>query len=171
MAEPLTICKLMVLTMLQYASMPLSSTKLSDFILGGDYTNYFTLREALQDLEDDALVKAEETHSNTRYAITPAGVQTLSLLSDRLSPDIQDDIRAYLRDKHMEIREDDMTLANYYKTDDERYAVRCQLKERGRTRLDLTVDAPDRKAAEAVCANWKKQSMEVYAYLMDLLMA
>lgn len=169
MAEPLTTYKLMILALLQRSDAPLSGTQLSDFFLEKDYTNYFTVQEALHELDESAFIRKEPTHSNTHYSITPAGTQTLSFLSDKLSAGIYDDIGTYLTENQLAIRESAALLANYYRASGEQYAVRCQLKEHGSSRIDLTVTVSGRALAQAICDNWKKQSGDVYEYLMDLL--
>lgn len=169
MAEPLTTYKLMILALLRDSDSPLSGTQLSDFFLEKDYTNYFTVQEALHELDENAFVKKEATHNNTRYSITPAGAETLSFFSDKLSAGIFEDIREYLRANQISIRETASVLADYYKAPGDQYAVRCQLREREKPRIDLTITVPSREIAEAICDNWKQQSESVYEYLMDLL--
>lgn len=169
MAEPLTTYKLMILALLEHSEAPLSGTQLSEFFLEKDYTNYFTVQEALHELDESAFIKKESTHNNTRYSITPAGAETLSFFSDKLSDGILKDIREYLHANRMSIRETASVLADYYKAPGERYAVRCQLKEKESPRIDLTITVANRGIAEAICDNWKQQSGHVYEYLMDLL--
>lgn len=169
MAEPLTTYKLMILALLEHSEAPLSGTQLSEFFLEKDYTNYFTVQEALHELDESAFIKKESTHNNTRYSITPAGAETLSFFSDKLSDGILKDIREYLHANRMSIRETASVLADYYKAPGERYAVRCQLKEKESPRIDLTITVANREIAEAICDNWKQQSGHVYEYLMDLL--
>lgn len=169
MAEPLTTYKLMILALLDSSEAPLSGPQLSDFFLEKEYTNYFTVQETLHELDEGAFIKKEQTHNNTRYSITPAGKQTLSFFSDKLSGGIQEDIREYLCANRLAIRETAAVLADYYKAPADQYAVRCQLKEKEHPRIDLTITVPNREIAEAICDNWKKQSEHVYEYLMDLL--
>jgi DNA-binding PadR family transcriptional regulator len=169
MAEPLTTYKLMVLALLERAESPLSGTQISSFFLEKEYTNYFTVQEALHELDESAFIKKESTHDNTRYSITPAGAETLSYFSEKLSAGIHDDISEYLSTNQISIRQTASMLADYYKAPGEQYAVRCQLKERENSRLDLTITVPNRELAEAICDNWRRQSDQVYEYLMDLL--
>ncbi|MBO5246352.1 MAG: DUF4364 family protein [Eubacterium sp.] len=169
MAEPLTTYKLMILALLERSDAPLSGTQLSEFFLEKDYTNYFTVQEALHELDENAFIKKEATHNNTRYSITPAGTETLTFFSDKLSRGIQDDIFEYLSANQLAIREAASILADYYKAPGEQYAVRCQLKEKEHSRIDLTITVPNKEIAEAICDNWKQQSEHVYEYLMDLL--
>lgn len=169
MAEPLTTYKLMILALLEHSKLPLSGTQISEFFLEKEYTTYFTVQEALHELDESAFIKKEATHNNTRYSITPAGAETLSFFSDKLSAGIHEDIHEYLTANQLSIREAASILADYYKAPGDQYAVRCQLKERENPRIDLTITVPNREIAEAICDNWKQQSEHVYEYLMDLL--
>ena len=159
----------MVLALLEASDLPLSGTQISDFFLEKDYTNYFTVQEALHELDENAFIKKESTHNNTRYSITPAGAETLNFFSGKLSAGIHEDIREYLSANQLSIREAASVLADYYKAPGDQYAVRCQLKEKENSRIDLTITVPNRELAEAICDNWKQQSEHVYEYLMDLL--
>lgn len=169
MAEPLTTYKLMILTLLKESDHPLSGTQLSDFFLAKEYTGYFTVQEALHELDENAFIKKEPTHNNTHYSITPAGTDMLRFFSDKLSAGIREDIREYLNANQLSIRETAAVLADYYKAPGDQYAVRCQLREKGNSRIDLTITVPNRELAEAICDNWKQQNEQVYEYLMDLL--
>ena len=169
MAEPLTTYKLMILTLLKESDHPLSGTQLSEFFLEKEYTGYFTVQEALHELDENAFIKKESTHNNTRYSITPAGADTLSFFSDKLSAGIREDIHEYLYENQLSIREAAAVLADYYKAPGDQYSVRCQLREKENSRIDLTITVPNRELAEAICDNWKQQNEQVYEYLMDLL--
>ena len=77
MAEPLTLYKLMILYMLDQTEVDLTNTLLSDFFLGKDYTTYFTLQEALHELDEAQFIRQEASHNNIQYNITPAGRESL----------------------------------------------------------------------------------------------
>ena len=77
---------------------------------------------------------------------------------------------AYFEKNKMELRTVNSIIADYYKTPDQNYAVRCQFKERGISLIDLTLTVKKKEQAEAICNNWKNQNEDVYAYLMDILM-
>ena len=70
----------------------------------------------------------------------------------------------------MELKNENSVLSDFYKTTNNEYAVRCQLKEKGISRIDLTLTVHTKEQAEAICNNWKDQTAEVYAYLMELLL-
>ena len=67
MTEPITIYKLMILALLQRSDAPLSGTQLSDFFLEKEYTNYFTVQEALHELDESAFIKKEPTHTTLSH--------------------------------------------------------------------------------------------------------
>ena len=154
MAEPATLYKLIILHMLEHIDFPLSNAQISDFFLDREYTDYFTIQQVIHDLMDSGLVRTENTHNSTRYIITPAGKE----------------IAAYFQANKLAIKTENAYLSDYYKTPEQEYGVRCQLREKGRTRLDFTLTVQTKEQAEAICTNWQNQADDVFACLMDLLL-
>ena len=170
MAEPFTIYKLTILYMLDKAGFPLSNTQLSNFFLEHDYTDYFRVQEVIGNLVDADLILAESTHSNTQYTLTAAGKETLKFFSDKITEGITHDVINFFDANKMELRQETSVIADYYKTTNQNYAVRCQVRSDNNTVIDLTVSVKTKEQAEAICTNWRKQHEEVYMYLMDTLM-
>lgn len=169
MAEPSTIYKLIILYMLDKFDGPLTNTQISNFFLEEDYTGYFSVQQTISDLIDSDLVLSESTHNNTQYSITTAGRDTLRFFKDKISPEIENDIRHYFDANQIEIKEENALLADYFKTEGSLYGVRLQLKEKGIKRIDLTMTVPRKELAEAMCSNWRTCNEDVYTYLFDLL--
>lgn len=169
MAEPLTIYKLIVLYMLDEVDFPLTNTQISNFVLEKEYTTYFTLQQAINDLVSSELIRTESTFNNTQYFITQAGKDTIAFFHDKISEGIKEDIRNYCETNKIELRNETAVVADYYKTVNQNYAVRCQLKEKENTLIDLTISVSSKEQATAVCHNWKNQSDEIFTYLMDSL--
>ena len=170
MAEPFTIYKLTILYMLDKAGFPLSNTQLSNFFLEHDYTDYFRVQEVIGNLVDANLILAESTHSNTQYTLTAAGKETLKFFSDKITEGITQDVLNFFEANKMELRQETSVIADYYKTTNQNYAVRCQVRSDNSNIIDLTISVKTKEQAEAICANWRKQHEEVYMYLMDTLM-
>ena len=170
MAEPFTIYKLTILYMLDKAGFPLSNTQLSNFFLEHDYTDYFRVQEVIGNLVDANLILAESTHSNTQYTLTAAGKETLKFFSDKITEGITQDVLNFFEANKMELRQETSVIADYYKTTNQKYAVRCQVRSDNSNIIDLTISVKTKEQAEAICANWRKQHEEVYMYLMDTLM-
>ena len=170
MAEPFSIYKLTILNMLDKVDFPLSNTQLTDFFLEHEYTDYFRVQQVISDLLDAELIRTESTHNNTHYYITAAGKETLNLLKDKISDAIELDIINYFAENKLELRNDNSIIADYYRTPNRDFAVRCQYRQKDTNLIDLTLTVKTKEQAEAICNNWKKQNEEVYMYLMDILM-
>ena len=170
MAEPFTIYKLTILYMLDKAGFPLSNTQISNFFLEKEYTDYFRVQEVIGDLVNADLINFESTHSNTQYTLTAAGKETLEFFKDKISDAIEHDTMAFLEKNKLQLRNDNSILADYYRTTDRKYAVRCQVRSESTTIIDLTLSVGTKEQAEAICSNWKNQNEDVYAYLMDMLL-
>lgn len=169
MSEPLTLYRLMILFMLNKVDFPLTNTQITNFILENDYTDYFTVQQTFSDLTDSELITAESTHNNTRYHITSEGQQVLKFFSDKISEAIKDDIITYLKNNKWDLKNETSIYADYYKTPDNAYAVRCQLKDGDKSLVDLTLSVSSKEQAAAVCKNWQEQNETIYALLMDEL--
>lgn len=171
MAEPFTIYKLTILAMLDRVDYPLSNAQIANFFLLQEYTtDYFKIQQGLSDLQDAGLVRVRASRRNTQYVITAAGRETLALLGDKVSEGIETDIINYFQENGMDFQNDNAVIADYYRTPNHDYAVRCQYRKKNCSLIDLTLTVKKKEQAEAICGNWKKQNGDVYTYLMDLLL-
>lgn len=169
MSETFTLYRLMILYMLDKVDFPLTNTQITNFIQEKDYTDYFTVQQTLSELLDSDLIIAESTHNNTLYRITPEGRQTVDFFSNKISNGIKQDILEYFTENRMELKQETSVVSDYYKTTDNRYAVRCQMKNGEHAIIDLTLAVPDKEQAIAVCKNWSEQSENIFILLMDEL--
>lgn len=62
LSDPITLYKLMILYMLAHVNFPLTNSQLTDFFLDHEYTTYFTLQQALNELREAGLLKMESIH-------------------------------------------------------------------------------------------------------------
>ena len=85
LSEPMTLYKLMILYMLKQVNFPLTSAQLSNFFLEHEYTTYFTLNQALNELLEAKLLHVETNHNSSRYEITREGEETLSFFGNKIS--------------------------------------------------------------------------------------
>ncbi|MCC8168496.1 MAG: DUF4364 family protein [Clostridiales bacterium] len=173
MAEntPLITYKITILYMLSKAEITLTDTQFTDFFLENDYLDYFQVQNALHDLTDAELIISIPTHSNRQYRLTRAGKESLSFFREKITKQIAESVEAFFSKHQIEIKEQNSMIADYYKATGGSYAVRCQaIRDDGTPVVDLTLSVPNRAQAQAVCANWRKQTLEVYSYLMDLLL-
>ena len=170
LSDPMTLYKLMNLYMLKQVNFPLTNAQLTEFFLQHEYTSYFTLQQALNELQESGLIRAESSHNSTRYEITREGEDTLSFFGNNISPAIVEDMDLYLKENRFRMRNEVSTISDYYKSTNQDYIVHCEIREGKATLLDLSVSVPDRDQAESMCGLWEEKSQEIYSCIMKSLL-
>lgn len=171
LSEPITLYKLMNLYMLKQVNFPLTNAQLSDFFLNHDYTTYFTLQQALNELLEAGLITMETLHNSSRYEITKEGEDTLSFFGKKISPAIITDIDNYLKENRIRLRNEVGVISDYYKSTNQDYMVHCEVREGKTPLISLKISVPDKEQAEAMCCQWKEKSQEIYLFIMKSLMS
>ena len=171
LAEPMTLYKLMNLYMLHQVNFPLTNAQLSNFFLDREYTTYFTLQQALNELLDAGLVKKETMRNSSRYEITKEGEETLEFFGKNNSPAIVSDMDEYLKQNRFRMRNEVGLISDFYKSTNQDYIVHCEVREGKAVLVNLDISVPDKEQAEIMCNHWKDRSQEIYAYVMKSLMS
>ena len=171
LAEPMTLYKLMNLYMLHQVNFPLTNAQLSNFFLDREYTTYFTLQQALNELLDAGLVKKETMRNSSRYEITKEGEETLEFFGKNISPAIVSDMDEYLKQNRFRMRNEVGLISDFYKSTNQDYILHCEVREGKAVLVNLDISVPDKEQAEIMCNHWKDRSQEIYAYVMKSLMS
>ena len=171
LAEPMTLYKLMNLYMLHQVNFPLTNAQLSNFFLDREYTTYFTLQQALNELLVAGLVKKETMRNSSRYEITKEGEETLEFFGKNISPAIVSDMDEYLKQNRFRMRNEVGLISDFYKSTNQDYIVHCEVREGKAVLVNLDISVPDKEQAEIMCNHWKDRSQEIYAYVMKSLMS
>ena len=171
LAEPMTLYKLMNLYMLHQVNFPLTNAQLSNFFLDREYTTYFTLQQALNELLYAGLVKKETMRNSSRYEITKEGEETLEFFGKNISPAIVSDMDEYLKQNRFRMRNEVGLISDFYKSTNQDYIVHCEVREGKAVLVNLDISVPDKEQAEIMCNHWKDRSQEIYAYVMKSLMS
>ena len=70
MADTLSLYKLIILKMLEQVEYPLTNSQITEFILDKEYTNYFTVQQALSEMDETGLVNVTTKRNNSLYHLT-----------------------------------------------------------------------------------------------------
>ena len=170
MAQPLTIYKLITLYMLSKIDHPLTNSQIMEFILEKEYTNYFSLQQALSEMIDSQLLRMETVRNASYYRITDTGRSTLEYFVDEISPEIKEDANAFLRENGCQLQEEVAAVADYWRQAMGQYAVHMQLKERNTQVIDMTIVVPSEDAAKSMCSQWSEKCHDVYGEIMELFL-
>ena len=170
MKETNTIYKLATLYMLSKIDVPISTNRLSLFLLQNNYTDYFTFQQGLGELINDKWVDTTEVHGKTLYLITDDGRKALDLLKNEISENMKTDIEEYIKANKFTIHEDFSVQSKCYQFNLNHYISNLSIKENDKLLLEINISSATEEAAEKICTNWKKSSEDVYPLLVQMLM-
>lgn len=170
MSEPNILYKLLSLELLKTATFSLSNAQIAEFFVKNGYSNYFTQQRILHELLEAELVTSKETHNLTLYDITEKGLETLSLMNERITPAMKEDIRLFFGESGIEMEEQNSVTSDYFKSSGGGYLVTCRVFRDNQTIIDLSLHAASEDMARTISTNWKRDYESVYASLMDILL-
>jgi len=170
LSDPMTLYKLMILYLLQQVSVPLTEDRISEFFLSREYANFYSLKQALGELQDAELIRRHQVRNSARYTITPEGEETFRFFGKKVSQEIIDDMDAYLKENRFQIRNEAASSADYYKTSDLGFTVQCEVAEGKNKLISLSLSAADEAQAQQMCENWKDSSQAIYAFILQKLL-
>ena len=156
--------------MLSKVDTPISTNRLSFYLLKNNYTDYFTFQQGVGELLNDKWLDTTVVHGKTLFSITPEGRDAINLLSKEISEDMKRDIEAYIKENKYSIHEDFSVQSKYYQYDLNQYISNLSLDENGKRLLDINITSSTEETAEKICNNWKKNSEEIYPMLVNMLM-
>lgn len=169
--EPLTLYKLMILYLLKSVNYPLTNNQLSGFFLGYDYTTYFTLQQAISELDDAGLIKTHPSKKSTRYEITPEGSNTIDLFGNDISSGAIEDMNGFLKENKMKLRQESSNYTDYSVTETGDYIVHAEVREENNILYAIDINVPDKESAERICAKWSEKNQEIYAFIIKNLLS
>lgn len=169
--DSLTLYKLIVLFMLENAEVSLTNAQVSNFILEMDYTNYFNIQSAISMLEENGFITTETIRNSSHLHITPEGSAVLGYCIGDISGAIKQDVYDYLQKHKQEIREEVSVVADFFALNPEEYVARCIVREGSSNVIELNLNVVSEDEANTICNKWKEKSQEIYAYLIQQLLA
>ncbi|MBC7960618.1 MAG: DUF4364 family protein [Vallitaleaceae bacterium] len=168
--QELSLNKLIILFMVNSLDIPISNTKISEFVLNNRYTDYFSLQEYLNQMADSELLKTAQQSNTTIYSITESGKTTLDFFENRIPDSTKSEIVQYLNDNKLEIRSTLEVSADYAPGVKGDFLVHCVARERKDIIMELKITVYEKDYAIKICENWKTSNHEIYKnLLMDLM--
>ncbi len=169
-SEMLMLYKLMILYILDRIDFPMTDSQLTDFFIGKNYTDYFTLHETINDLSEDGFISKEVIRNKTLYHITATGGEALSFFFKDISPAARADIDEYLSAQRYQLKEEQSTPADYYEIKHSEYLAECKMLDRDSVLLNVQITVSNESEAERICNNWKDNSTDIYTYIVTKLL-
>lgn len=169
--DTLTLYKLIILFMLDKVDFPLTNAQISDFILNKGYANYFQIQAAVSALQENNFISTETIRNTSYFKITESGREVLGYCISDISATIQQEILDYLKENCYQLRDEVSVIADYYEEKKDMFIARCIAKDRNTNVVELNLNVSSEKEASTICNNWENKSSEIYAYLIQQLLA
>ncbi len=161
--------KIIILEFLREAGFSLSNAQITDFVLETGITNYFSVQEALHDLVGSGLIHQENSNNTTYYSFSEKAQETLSLFQEKISSNIREEIKNYLRDHKDLMQKQNAVTANYHESKQGDYLCTLRIRHEEELLFSLTTRVPSLAMAEIICTNWKEKYEMVYPMLHETL--
>ncbi|MDL2248907.1 DUF4364 family protein, partial [Tyzzerella sp. OttesenSCG-928-J15] len=162
--------KLILLYLIEKMDIPISTSQISQFVLGESMIGYFDLQQCLSEMVDDNYVEATQENNNTRYSITDTGLTTLDYFEKRIPVYIRNKINKHVLENRKYIKRDYETTANYFKdihTGD--YTVKCGIYEDDAMLMEINLTVVSREHARGICENWRNNVTQLYGNILGNL--
>ena len=156
--------------MLDKVDGPLTKAEIYDFILEKEYSNYFTLSQAVYELTEDGFVESSATHNSTYLALTDDGRDTLTFFHNRISEGIKNDIDVYLDENRREIANRMSVVTNYYRIASGEYVAELAAREKSTELVNIRLNMPTEDSARAICEHWRDASSDIYSFILEKLL-
>lgn len=157
--------------MLNKVDFPLTNAQISNFILEKEYTNYFNIQQSVSALQENNFIIAETIRNSSYLRITDAGREVLGYCLSDISPIIQQEIMDYLKEHRYQLRDEVSVISDYYMEKKDTFIVKCLAKDGKTNVIELNLNVASEEEATTICDNWQKKSQEIYAYLIQQLLA
>lgn len=142
---------------------------LMDFVLFRGYMDYFTMQHYLDELCDAGLVLEVSQDDIHYYTLHPNGEEVVELFRARIPHSIREEIREYAKNSCVDGSPLVEVDAQIEKIGEERYEVRCRVRDYDRTVMDFIKSAADEQTAFRVRNLWLQKGMSVYWNLLKEL--
>ena len=158
--------KLILLYIIDKINMPVSNLQVTKIILENRLMNYFYLQQYIGELCETGFLSSQTSGNKVLYSITQNGKQALSYFQSHILPGIRARIDDTIASIKTGIRNETLISADYIPESEDRYIVKCCVKEDNFTLIDLSVAVGSKKDARMVCENWKKHTQSIYSEII-----
>ncbi|MBP3808314.1 MAG: DUF4364 family protein [Eubacterium sp.] len=168
--QNLMLYKLIILYMLdRIDEYTLTNAQITNFIQDKGYTNLFNIHESISELIDKEFISVSTIRNTKHYKITNLGEEALFYFENRISNNIKQEIREYFKEEKINLKNESEIIADFVYNEHSEYTVKCAIKERRETLLDIRINVPTKDMARSICDNWRTKSTDVYQYLVNEL--
>ena len=163
--------KLIILFLLYQMDMPLSTSQLIDFAVGGEYMDYFSFQQYIAQLVEAGMVESSNYEGNsTIYSITAEGEEAVKIFSSSITYSLRNAICQYVLDNKKRIKSEFEVVANYFYNSENDYIVKCGIYDEDTALMELSVSVVSKEQAKHIRHNWKENVTDMYGRILSVLL-
>ncbi len=163
--------KLLLLFLLYQMDIPMSEMQIAEFIIDGEYMDFFSFKKYLRELIDEELIKESYENDNTRYTITIDGEKVLDYFSKEIPNIKRTAVLDYTVKNRRRIKKEFSVTAGYFINREDDYLVKCGVYEDNHILMEINVSVPTKEDARMLKKNWKKNVSQIYGSVMQTLLS
>ncbi len=167
--EDFTVTKLTLLYLLSNVNLPLSISQITQVIIEKGYTDYFSLRQYLTELENAHFINISKKKNISYYEVTKRGQETLGFFMSRIPDYIKEELDEYISTNWKSIKSELEVTSDYFPVNGNQYLVNIKAVENNIPLIDLKVAVGSKKQAIELCNNWANNAPEIYGQVLHLL--
>ncbi|MBR6159181.1 MAG: DUF4364 family protein [Lachnospiraceae bacterium] len=156
--------------MLDKFDYPITKTTIYELVLEKEYSNYWTLTNAINELTEDGFIETSSTHSSTFVSLTDTGRESLSFFRNRISEGIRSDIDRYCEDNSRDIANALSITTNYFRSATGGYVAELSARDRSEDLIKISINMPTEESAVTACERWREKSSEIYSHILENLL-
>lgn len=169
--ETLAENKVLILYILNKIDTPVSNNELLQLVLSIEDMNYFYFQQFILDLLENKYIEEykEEENSEAIYRLTNAGKSALELTKDLIPGIVKLKIDSTIKGELDSIEEEVSIVSEFMPEDDNLFSVTCKVVEKNKSIFEVSTFAGSREHAKAISDNWKKNAVDIYPKIINLL--
>lgn len=164
--------KIFILYLMDRIGYPLTLNEVSSILYQENLVSYFDSGDCFTELVDaNHLIDSgkRDEAGNILYLVSPTGVEIATQLNDQISPVIKEvSYRSAIRNLSF-LKRGAKTDFKKIPLGNGKFSVHCEIVERGRKVLDVTVDVDSEKEADKIVFNFPRKPEIVFRGILALL--
>jgi predicted transcriptional regulator len=162
--------KLLILYVLSKIDIEIGNIPLTNYLLGQRLMDFLAFQQRINELIESGHVGSAKKDDKISYSITEKGSELLSLMSGLLPETEKNRVDRTHRSLRREMINKRAVTAYFTPEDEYRNVVHIELNEGELSMLSLDIAAASKAEAAAMCENWKTDTVDIYAKLIELLL-
>lgn len=158
--------KLTLIYILARFNVPLTYQQVTEFVMGLELMNYFTMLQYMTEMKDTGLIEETQADNEAFVMVTKDGHRTLSMFSERISASTAEMIEAAIEVTKSKMAKERQIRANFKRVSDSEFSVHLEMLEGSNHLMNLTFLVFTQERAKMLCESWKKNAPNLYGDLI-----